>query len=378
MKKLLIILSTFSLSASTFSFTVSCSNEKDFRGGTVKLNEISNLKLNIGYVKANTPSLIAITFASKNSGILPKGTTANDFYVTDITDSSALLYGKESSKIFDSKKQYAVNIVFEIKNESLDVPIDYDQLNVGIWNQNSQGFYYSNNSEAEYYDSTKNLSGEALKNELYTISHKNFVTLSYDTAKEALVQTDLIVKDGETFIYGFYDGQLYKPKWEGGQSNDTWNREHIWPQSKFDKSTSRGDLHNLRACNVKTNAVRGNRYFKDSLTSTEKNTIVSSDAYFPGKDFKGDVSRALMYMAIQYKDLNLTNNESLIKPTNAKYMGVLDILLKWHKEDPVDAFEMQRNEIIYKHYQKNRNPFIDHPEYAHLIWENKTISDLLE
>ncbi len=58
-------------------------------------------------------------------------------------------------------------------------------------------------------------------------------------------------------------------------------------------------------------------------------------------------------------------------------MGQLTLLLKWHKEDPVDDFERNRNEVIYE-AQGNRNPFIDKPEYVHLIWEGKTIEDLTE
>jgi hypothetical protein len=63
------------------------------------------------------------------------------------------------------------------------------------------------------------------------------------------------------------------------------------------------------------------------------------------------------------------------------------LLIQWHKEDPVDEFEIHRNEFIYSgiatdpydtpiNPQGNRNPFIDKPELVHLIWEGKTIEDL--
>ncbi|HBY65910.1 MAG TPA: hypothetical protein DEG42_05995 [Acholeplasmataceae bacterium] len=58
-------------------------------------------------------------------------------------------------------------------------------------------------------------------------------------------------------------------------------------------------------------------------------------------------------------------------------MGRLSLLLEWHKEDPVDDFERNRNQKIFE-AQGNRNPFIDKPEYVHLIWESKTINDLTE
>lgn len=48
-------------------------------------------------------------------------------------------------------------------------------------------------------------------------------------------------------------------------------------------------------------------------------------------------------------------------------MGLLSSLLAFHYDDPVDAFEQQRNDIIYS-YQNNRNPFIDHPHLIDLIF----------
>jgi hypothetical protein len=84
-----------------------------------------------------------------------------------------------------------------------------------------------------------------------------------------------------------------------------------------------------------------------------------------------------------YDDLTLTNDLTLLLDESDHYtpdgarMGQLSVLLKWHKEDPVDAFERNRNNVIYE-YQQNRNPFIDKPEYVHLIWENMAINDLIE
>jgi endonuclease I len=51
-------------------------------------------------------------------------------------------------------------------------------------------------------------------------------------------------------------------------------------------------------------------------------------------------------------------------------LGKLSTLLEWHKQDPVDNWERRRNDIIFKKYQGNRNPFIDHPEFVEKIWQN--------
>jgi hypothetical protein len=93
-------------------------------------------------------------------------------------------------------------------------------------------------------------------------------------------------------------------------------------------------------------------------------------------------------MEIMYDELTLTNDVSIIV-SDGTYFGILDLLIQWHKEDPVDEFELQRNEFIYSGIaydpngnpidpQGNRNPFIDRPEYVHLIWEDKTVDDLVK
>jgi len=92
---------------------------------------------------------------------------------------------------------------------------------------------------------------------------------------------------------------------------------------------------------------------------------------------KGDMARAVMYMAIRYEggtdaatgqsepDLELTDDRSKIVQTSSSpaYMGLLSTLVAWSQQDPPDAAERARNEVIYS-FQGNRNPFIDHPEWA--------------
>jgi len=82
-------------------------------------------------------------------------------------------------------------------------------------------------------------------------------------------------------------------------------------------------------------------------------------------EVKGDIARILFYMATMYFDLSLNDDPASISAY--KSMGILSTLLEWNELDPVDDFEKNRNEVIYS-YQKNRNPFIDYPEFANLIW----------
>src|SRR5262249_29529320 len=49
------------------------------------------------------------------------------------------------------------------------------------------------------------------------------------------------------------------------------------------------------------------------------------------------------------------------------YMGMLSDLVAWNAQDPVDAFERHRNDVVYG-YQGNRNPFVDHPEWVAMLF----------
>lgn len=192
----------------------------------------------------------------------------------------------------------------------------------------------------------------------------------------------------------------------------TYNREHTWPNSLgFGSAT--GDLglpyapytdtHMLYLSDTGYNSDRGNKPYAACAQSsgcseraTEANngfgggsgTYPGNGNWFKGPDGnggsfetwghrRGDIARAVLYMAIRYEggthpgngqsepDLELTDNRSLIVITSASpaYMGLLSTLLAWHQADPPDTAERERNEVIYS-FQGNRNPFIDHPEWA--------------
>jgi len=99
---------------------------------------------------------------------------------------------------------------------------------------------------------------------------------------------------------------------------------------------------------------------------------------------RGDVARALFYMDVRYEgdngepDLILTDDAALIRPTGPAaaegYMGLLSTLLAWHRADPVDDLERIRNEVVYVG-QRNRNPFIDHPEWVECLWGGQCLAE---
>ena len=208
----------------------------------------------------------------------------------------------------------------------------------------------------------------------------------------------------------------------GNHSQDGYgiNREHLWAKSEgFDDDSSgagaRGDPMHLVAANGWANNQHNNNYFgnvdisdpsKYSDTSS-KYSSVGHNLLGPSKSHpkdgvvvfepqdadKGDIARAMFYMVARYNNLAgddntigganpnlaLTNDLSTWKSkgyTSTKdsqgFMGVLDDLLEWNKLDPVDEYEIHRNNILFKNFTFNRNPFIDYPEWADVIWGSST------
>ena len=219
----------------------------------------------------------------------------------------------------------------------------------------------------KYYKETENLSKNKLNDFLHDRLRQDFLPTTYAEAKVALARADVDPNNPEN-VLTIYSRNSVQAEWISG--NDGWTREHVWPNSRLgierveeNDKTQASDLHNLRAIVQSVNSSRSDKYFDNTTTS---------ESYYLGDDDKGDVARILFYMVVMYPNLTLSDvgldNDNTYTPEGA-IMGKLSVLLEWHKEDPVDDFERNRNEIIYE-YQRNRNPFIDHPEFVHYIFED--------
>ncbi|MFP4846631.1 endonuclease [Winogradskyella sp. PE311] len=161
-----------------------------------------------------------------------------------------------------------------------------------------------------------------------------------------------------------------------------WNREHTYPRSRggfndieedevadgidvfwTTKADSlrhgNSDAHALRAADASENSSRGNQHYGQYIGPT--GTFGS---------FRGDVARSVLYMEIRYNGLEIVNGF----PSTVGQLGDLATLLDWHRNDPPDDFEMNRNNVVYT-WQFNRNPFIDQPLLVEYIWGNN-VGDL--
>ena len=236
---------------------------------------------------------------------------------------------------------------------------------------------------ADTYYSTIGYLPEMEVSDIKTILHNlidDHVSGSYALLKTILPLSDADPNDPSKMIL------LYTGRSQGGtiaQNNepDGWNREHVWPLSKLGGDTgliAGHDAHHIRPADVSVNKDRGNLEF--GLASTIENDTyapgssyckISSEYFEPRDEVKGDIARMLFYMAVRYEgDINGEEDLELVFSAHGAStfeFGNLALLLEWNRLDPVDDFERNRNNVIYS-YQKNRNPFIDYPSLADLIW----------
>ena len=229
-----------------------------------------------------------------------------------------------------------------------------------------------------YYDSAEGLVKTALQQALHDIidNHTEYPYSSSSTdVWDILKATDCDPNNSANVIL-IYTGRSVNAAQE--YNNGTgWNREHVWAKSHgdFDDIPSAGtDAHHLRPCDISVNSDRGNLDFDNGGNQHSEATgcYYDADSWEPRDAVKGDIARMMFYMAVRYEgdvsgepDLELVDYIS--GNTNNPIFGVLSTLIEWHVADTVDAFERNRNEVIYG-FQNNRNPFIDRPYFVDNIW----------
>ena len=206
--------------------------------------------------------------------------------------------------------------------------------------------YYQNMTFSEDADLTYNLlKGFSVAQHTTILSYGQRHTYLYN-ADEDIANTDnvILMYSGESRYWEEYSSgtNSYSPQ--------TFNTEHVYPQSKLSANDAVTDLHHLRACDANVNSDRSNFSFVDG----SGNYKLTGSTWYPGDDWRGDVARMIMYLNVRY-------GETFDK------VGTLALFLDWNIADPVSDFEIQRNNII-ESAQGVRNPFIDNPYIATLLW----------
>ncbi|MDE7411867.1 MAG: endonuclease [Paramuribaculum sp.] len=239
-----------------------------------------------------------------------------------------------------------------------------------------------------YYDKCEGKTGQALLTALYqTVS--SHTTVSYDGLLD-LYKTSDIDENGK--IWDMYSTK----RWNTGEKcgsyskvGDCYNREHSMPKSWFNNtSPMNSDAFHVYPTDGKVNGQRGNYPFGECSggTTLASNGDVkalgklgtstfegySGKVFEPDDMYKGDFARSYFYMAACYND-RIANWSSDMMAGNsypAYKTWAVNLLLKWSRQDEVSQKELDRQEAVYAR-QKNRNPFIDHPELVEYIWGDK-------
>lgn len=224
-----------------------------------------------------------------------------------------------------------------------------------------------------YYDGTEELYGLQLKAVLHDIIDGHNEPSYNDLRDFILPESDEDPQNSNNIIL-LYTGRSQAKSTFGGGVND-WNREHVWAKSHGDFGNDPPcgtDAHMVRPTDASVNSDRGNKDFDEGGQQHPEATgcYFTEYTWEPRDEVKGDVARMILYMDVRYEGDNGELDLEAVDAVNtspAPQHGRLSTLLDWHEEDPPDAFEINRNNVVYS-YQENRNPFVDHPEFVYDIW----------
>ena len=243
---------------------------------------------------------------------------------------------------------------------------------------------------SNYYNTAIGKSDEALMTALRNII-RDHTALSYNALWNAFKTTDT---DAQGYIIDMYSNCRYTPDQHGASAKNVgegFNREHSFPKSWFDDDTPMyTDLFHLYPTDIRVNSQRsnypfgvckngtrltnGNLYGKGKLGSSTYPGY-SGTVFEPDDEYKGDFARTYFYMVTCYKnELPSWPGSPQLNYSANKYKAFstwsINMLIEWHRLDPVSEKEIKRNDAVYG-FQRNRNPFIDHPELAEYIWGNR-------
>lgn len=247
-------------------------------------------------------------------------------------------------------------------------------------------------AELQAYYSGVNFSqtGLNLKTTLSTKTiDKHVNDLTYSQVWRALKVTDEDPNNSNNvlLVYGYSDtdgnsstDRSRAKSLNGGGSGD-WNREHVYAKSlgtpNLGTSGPGSDAQMLRPSDVQRNSDRASKKF----VAGSGNSRSLNGGWYPGDEWKGDCARIIMYMYIHYGTRCLPSNVGIGSSATTPD-DMITLFLQWNAEDPVSAIEIARNNYHANtnntYAQGNRNPFIDNPYLATVIWGGPTAQNRWE
>lgn len=235
-----------------------------------------------------------------------------------------------------------------------------------------------------YYSTVDGKKAAELKTALKNII-ANHTKIYYGSLWSMYESTDFVEgkknTDGHYRVFDYYSNTIYYFNGDG-TSVSGMDREHAVPQSWWGSDNTlavRSDLFHVMPAESSANSYKSNYPLGVVKTSSYSSTRMKTGKDSSGKmvfepcdEYKGDFARIYFYIATCYPDIWVTGTNYAMQaedyPTLKSW--IVDMLLQWHRNDPVSEWEMKRQERVAR-MQKNRNPFIDYPDLAEHIWGNK-------
>lgn len=241
-----------------------------------------------------------------------------------------------------------------------------------------------------YYQSAIGKSGEELRIALFGIINDH-TELQYSELWNAFTYTDVMPSenvwdmysdlpdDTAAYYFTFFEDQCGNYSQEG----DCYNREHTVPKSWFSSEMPmKTDLFHLYPTDGWVNNKRSNFPYGQVSNPTWISTNGSKlgpctyigytgTVFEPIDAYKGDLARSYFYMTVRYMDKNLGQDTLSVFNGSQLLEWAQNMFMDWHIMDPVSSKEIERNDVIYNHFQHNRNPFIDCPELVDYLFGDK-------
>ncbi len=340
---------------------------------TTEQNVTSELVLNFSL---NNETFNETDYSGSISVIIPVGQNTVSTTITLIDDTD-----DEGDEIL-IVSLISLPVEYLALNDNIDIRVVDNDFVIAAWGTplNPTFGTVASTQSTGYYNSLDGLADTALRQALQNIiADPNEVrTQTYADIIDILKKADQNpANSNQVWLVYSEEGRAKLDFQTTSNSVGKWNREHTFPRSRGGFSNiddddiadgvaifwetnadslrhANSDAHALRAADGPENSARGNLHYGEYTGPT--GTLGS---------FKGDVARSVLYIDIRYNGLQIVSGF----PDIEGQLGDLATLLDWHRNDPPDDFEMNRNNVVYM-WQFNRNPFIDQPDLVEYFWGN--------